>query len=689
VPVDVPAAFFSYSREDSEFTLRLAGDLKSAGANVWLDQLDIAPGQRWDRSVEDALTNCPRLLVVLSPSSINSTNVLDEVSFALENQKTVVPVLYRDCAIPFRLRRIQYLDFRADYAHALKGLLKTLGVGQPPEQSVAAPSAAPTVAEPEVPYVERERAAEEVALEDQVRSFVEEAKAEPPRQTGSGTTVQTPPERERGKSKVEPPLPPPPPWKLWLTLACAAIGVVVVGILIYRVLQVTVPNVVGTSLSDAAAKVEAAHLSVGRKTYQQAAENGPDIVLSQSPAPNTRARRGSAVDLLLSQAEQQAVVEVPDLVGKLQQDAEQALRERRLALGSISTQPKADIARNTILDQFPKAGKKVDQGAAIDLVVSETPVTPGPELVKVPRIVGKLLDQARSQLQQYGLSVGRITKQPRADVAANTVLSQSINSGQQVQRASRVDLVVSETPPPPPRVQVPNLVGLSLEQARTQLQNQGLSAGNINQQAKAGVATNTVLSQSPSADQQVQRGSQVNVTVSQVPPPSTIAAPNLVGLSLEQARTQLQNQGLAVGNITQQARGGVAENTVLSQSLSAGQQIQRGSRIHLTVAAAPRPSVTAQDLLAGSWVNVDRQTRKNTSLMIEWRNNQWRVFAWAYSGDPNRPVLWGEAQGTLSGDQLTAQWNMDTLLTMRIHREGDHLIVTVNGEPTQTFVKNP
>lgn len=50
-----PVAFFSYCREDSDFALRLAGDLKEAGASVWLDQLDIVPGQRWDRAVEDAL----------------------------------------------------------------------------------------------------------------------------------------------------------------------------------------------------------------------------------------------------------------------------------------------------------------------------------------------------------------------------------------------------------------------------------------------------------------------------------------------------------------------------------------------------------------------------------------------------------------------------------------------------------
>ncbi len=120
-------AFFSYSRDDSEFALRLAEDLKAAGANVWLDQLDIAPGQRWARAVQDALNNCDRMLVILSPASVSSTNVEDEVAFALEEHKTVIPVFYRDCKVPFQLRPFQYVDFRTDYERGLKTLLRTLG----------------------------------------------------------------------------------------------------------------------------------------------------------------------------------------------------------------------------------------------------------------------------------------------------------------------------------------------------------------------------------------------------------------------------------------------------------------------------------------------------------------------------------------------------------------------------------
>jgi hypothetical protein len=142
-------AFISYSREDAEFALRLAEDLKAAAAAVWLDQLDIAPGQRWAKAVQDALNDCPRMLVILSPASANSTNVDDEVSFALEEKKTVVPVLYRECRIPFRLRPIQYVDFTHDYDRGLKSLVRVLIAELRMEHGLADPKqTAPVISEP-------------------------------------------------------------------------------------------------------------------------------------------------------------------------------------------------------------------------------------------------------------------------------------------------------------------------------------------------------------------------------------------------------------------------------------------------------------------------------------------------------------------------------------------------------------
>jgi hypothetical protein len=132
MPAPLPGgAFLSYCRTDSAFALRLAEDLKASGADVWIDQLDIPPGVAWDRAVEAALSTRPTVLVILSPSSSCSENVLDEVSYAIQKKKRVLPVLYRDCDVPLRLARLQYIDFRFDYDRATKTLLYALGRGTP------------------------------------------------------------------------------------------------------------------------------------------------------------------------------------------------------------------------------------------------------------------------------------------------------------------------------------------------------------------------------------------------------------------------------------------------------------------------------------------------------------------------------------------------------------------------------
>ena len=130
--------FFSYARDDSDFVLKLAKDLRAGGASLWLDQLDIKPGQRWDSAVEEALQRAKGMILILSPDSVASNNVMDEVSYALEEGKLVVPVFDRECNIPFRLRRVQYINFTTDYSQGLAQLLMVLDVKKPPETEEAA-----------------------------------------------------------------------------------------------------------------------------------------------------------------------------------------------------------------------------------------------------------------------------------------------------------------------------------------------------------------------------------------------------------------------------------------------------------------------------------------------------------------------------------------------------------------------
>ena len=126
MPIDPSTAFVSYSRDDSEFVIRLGKDLKAKGAKIWMDQLDILPGQRWEEEIEAAVGSCSRMLVVLSPAAVASKNVLAEAALAIDEGKQVVPVLYQDCKVPFRLRPFQYADFHTDYDSGFEELLVTL-----------------------------------------------------------------------------------------------------------------------------------------------------------------------------------------------------------------------------------------------------------------------------------------------------------------------------------------------------------------------------------------------------------------------------------------------------------------------------------------------------------------------------------------------------------------------------------
>ncbi len=158
--------FFSYTRKDSEFVLQLAKDLRAVGAKLWLDQLDVLGGQHWDRTVEKALKSCKGMIAVLSPESVASDNVMDEVSYALDEGKLVVPVLIRSCDIPYRLRRVQYIDFTADYDTGFSQLLRALHIEQPTQplesaatqEPVVRDSAAPVEAKPPEPPVREEQA---------------------------------------------------------------------------------------------------------------------------------------------------------------------------------------------------------------------------------------------------------------------------------------------------------------------------------------------------------------------------------------------------------------------------------------------------------------------------------------------------------------------------------------------------
>ena len=128
--------FVSYSRHDSEFVKQLASDLKKMNLNIWLDQLDIPVGSKWDTCIEAALNESIGIILVLSESSVKSDNVMDEVNFAISKSKHIIPILLDDCEVPFRIARIQQIDFREGYEKRIHDILATVSAHNnalPPE----------------------------------------------------------------------------------------------------------------------------------------------------------------------------------------------------------------------------------------------------------------------------------------------------------------------------------------------------------------------------------------------------------------------------------------------------------------------------------------------------------------------------------------------------------------------------
>ena len=121
--------FICYAREDEAFVLQLGRNLKARGVPVWLDQLDISPGSDWDRSIDEAIYDCAKFIIVLSSQSVESTEVRGELRTALDEKKPIIPVIRSTCRVPRQLRTIQHVDFTSrgpDDEAALRQLLRTL-----------------------------------------------------------------------------------------------------------------------------------------------------------------------------------------------------------------------------------------------------------------------------------------------------------------------------------------------------------------------------------------------------------------------------------------------------------------------------------------------------------------------------------------------------------------------------------
>ena len=120
--------FVSYSRRDIGFVRKLAGDLETAGYDVWWDVSDLRGGDDWLRVIPSAIESSNFFIVVLSPNAVTSDWVKREYTQALSLRRKIIPIMLTRSSVPFALNTLNYIDFTSnDYAGSLKSLLDTLG----------------------------------------------------------------------------------------------------------------------------------------------------------------------------------------------------------------------------------------------------------------------------------------------------------------------------------------------------------------------------------------------------------------------------------------------------------------------------------------------------------------------------------------------------------------------------------
>jgi eukaryotic-like serine/threonine-protein kinase len=201
------------------------------------------------------------------------------------------------------------------------------------------------------------------------------------------------------------------------------------------------PNVVGKTYEDAAARLSAAGFPAQQGESRFHKSIPANVVLQQDPPAGSRQKRGTNVVLALSAGQKTA--EVPVTTNMSQQQARISIENTGLTLGNV-TEQLADQPRGLVIATSPAAGTKVELPGTVDIVLSK-----GPATVQMPDLFGRSVGEARSMIEQLGLRVAGMSRDTSSLQPENTVIRQLPAAGQTISAGGPVSLTVSHFPPPP------------------------------------------------------------------------------------------------------------------------------------------------------------------------------------------------------------------------------------------------
>jgi beta-lactam-binding protein with PASTA domain len=260
---------------------------------------------------------------------------------------------------------------------------------------------------------------------------------------------------------------------------------------------------------------------------------------------------------------------VPDLEGLRLAAAQRAAAKASLGVVVVDERYSSTVPVNRVISQTLQPGAVVEEGSDVRLVLSL-----GPELVSVPEVEGKPLEQARDLIKEARLEIGAIRRAYHEQVPEGRVIEQNPVAGTQLEVGEKVGIVVSRGEEP---VSVPSVIGLDEDAAASIILDAGLQVSVV-EEFSVEVAEGEVISQNPSAGARVPDGTTVTIVVSKGP--QKFPMPDVVGMTEGAASDLLEGKGLVVKVVQLPGSTG---NQVVHTNPRAGETVKAGDQVTIYV----------------------------------------------------------------------------------------------------------
>ena len=195
-------------------------------------------------------------------------------------------------------------------------------------------------------------------------------------------------------------------------------------------------------------------------------------------------------------------------------------------------------------------------------------------------VQGKTLEEAIAMIEAEDFRAIVSDTMYTNKVAEGIVVDQYPKPNMKVKTGRTVRLKISTSEK---LVFIPNLIGQSLRSAELVLQQAGLLIDTVYSEYNPEYPKGTIAWQYPKANNTMKKGFGIQVTLSKGLPPDFYQVPNVIGLSLNQAKEYLAKARLKVGKISYHEDQDLVPYTVLDQSISEGTVLDRPMNIDLVV----------------------------------------------------------------------------------------------------------